>query len=57
MTYPHPMDDHTGFHDLSKCERCSEDGVGYNEDGEFLCGDCLFEEQCEANPEWEDDHL
>ncbi len=32
-----------------KCERCSEDGIGHNEDGVFLCEDCLFEEQCQAN--------
>ena len=40
-----------------KCERCNEPGVAFNDDGEFLCEDCLFEEMCEYNPEWEDDHL
>lgn len=27
-----------------KCARCSEDGVGYNDDGDMLCEDCMFEE-------------
>lgn len=40
-----------------KCERCSEPGIAYNDDGDWLCEDCLFEEQIEANPEFEDDHL
>lgn len=30
------------------CDRCDEPGVGYNEDGDFLCEDCMFEEFVEA---------
>jgi hypothetical protein len=26
-----------------QCEQCDEPGVGYNDDGEFLCEDCMFE--------------
>lgn len=33
--------------DQTKCCRCSEHGVGYNEDGDFLCEDCMFEEAVE----------
>ena len=36
--------------DLGKCERCSEPAIGFNDDGEALCEDCLFEE-------FEDYHL
>lgn len=35
-----------------KCERCIEPGVAYNEDGVWLCEDCLFEEQCDKG--WDD---
>jgi hypothetical protein len=31
-----------------KCEKCSAPGVGFNDDGEFLCEDCLFEHACDA---------
>lgn len=27
-----------------ECRRCREPAVGYNDNGEFLCEDCLFEE-------------
>lgn len=30
-----------------KCERCSEPHIGCNEDGIFLCEDCMFEELIE----------
>lgn len=26
-----------------QCECCKGPGMGFNEDGEFLCEDCLFE--------------
>lgn len=26
------------------CEKCEEPGIGFNDDGEFLCEDCAFEE-------------
>ncbi len=32
---------------LGKCERCPETAVGYTDDGEALCEDCLFEHTCE----------
>lgn len=28
------------------CDQCDEPGVGFNEDGDFLCEDCLFDERC-----------
>ena len=39
------------------CDRCEEQAVGFNDDGEFLCEDCLFEEACTAMvaPEVDDD--
>lgn len=30
-------------HDPYSCEKCEADGEVYNEDGEYLCGDCWFE--------------
>ncbi len=30
-----------------KCSRCSEDGVGYNDHGDMLCEDCMFDEVIE----------
>lgn len=30
-----------------QCEKCDEPGVGYNDDGRWLCEDCLFEWACE----------
>lgn len=27
-----------------KCDECPEPGIGYSEDGVFLCEDCLFED-------------
>lgn len=30
-----------------QCDRCSEPGIGYNDDGVFLCEDCIFEEAAE----------
>lgn len=33
--------------DQDRCERCRQDGIGFNEDGVFLCEDCLFEEAVE----------
>jgi hypothetical protein len=27
-----------------ECKNCQEPGVGYNDDGEFLCEDCLLDE-------------
>lgn len=35
--------------DPHKCERCDQEGIGFNDDGAFLCEDCLFEEQCEED--------
>lgn len=28
---------------VTKCEKCSEKGIGFNDDGEWLCEDCMFE--------------
>lgn len=25
------------------CEQCGDAGIGFTDDGEFLCEDCLFE--------------
>jgi hypothetical protein len=33
-------------YDPAKCDKCGYPAVAYNEDGNFLCEDCLFEEQC-----------
>lgn len=27
-----------------ECKHCQEPGIGYNDDGELLCEDCLFDE-------------
>lgn len=29
---------------LGECERCSEQAVGFNDYGEALCEDCMFED-------------
>ena len=26
-----------------ECRGCTQDGVGFNDDGTFMCEDCLFE--------------
>lgn len=28
---------------FEKCDKCSEPGRVYNDDGEFLCEDCMME--------------
>lgn len=33
----------------TKCERCPEPGIACNDDGHWLCEDCLFEEQCQRD--------
>jgi primosomal protein N' len=52
-----------------KCERCGtkDDLVGFDDDGEFLCTDCMFEKKINECPEcggnmeleqdWDDDEL
>lgn len=30
------------------CERCEDEGIGFDEDGHFLCPDCIFEAQMKA---------
>lgn len=30
------------------CDRCDQPGVGYNEDGDFLCEDCIADELIDA---------
>jgi len=30
--------------DQDCCERCGDEGVGSNDDDEFLCADCLLED-------------
>ena len=32
-----------------ECRGCEQDGVGYNDDGVFMCEDCLFEWAVEQN--------
>jgi uncharacterized Zn ribbon protein len=34
--------------DLVRCDICTASGVAYNEDGEFLCEECLFEASIET---------
>lgn len=29
------------------CEKCQEPGIGFNDDGEWLCEDCHFDDLCE----------
>lgn len=36
------------FAQPGRCERCSEPGIAHNDDGDWLCEDCLFQEACEA---------
>ncbi len=36
-----------------RCERCCERGVAYDEDGRFLCEDCIFGSMTEPKSEWE----
>lgn len=28
------------------CELCGDEGVGFDDDGRFLCADCMFDEAC-----------
>lgn len=30
-----------------ECDNCNERGVGFNDEGEWLCEDCMFEWACE----------
>jgi len=30
--------------DPNCCEKCDQPGVGFNDDGVYLCGDCLLDE-------------
>jgi hypothetical protein len=41
---------------LGECEKCTDEAIGFNDDGEALCSDCLFEQTCEElfSDEWED---
>lgn len=32
---------------MGECEKCSDEAIGYNDDGELLCEDCFFEKACE----------
>lgn len=32
---------------LGECEKCSDEAVGFDDDGAALCSDCLFEQSCE----------
>lgn len=32
---------------MDKCEKCSDDAIGFSDDGEALCCDCLFEQTSE----------
>lgn len=34
------MNNHSGSEFIIKCERCNEDGIMYEIDGERLCEDC-----------------
>lgn len=36
--------------DPEGCDRCSEEGIGFDDDGTFLCEDCLFEQMMEDTP-------
>jgi hypothetical protein len=33
-----------GPHNKWECKRCREPGVAWNDDGEFLCEDCMLDE-------------
>ena len=32
---------------MGKCEKCGDQAVGFNDDGDLLCEDCIFEQACE----------
>lgn len=32
---------------FGECEKCSETAIGFNDDGDALCSDCLFETTCD----------
>ena len=32
---------------MSECEKCGDQAVGFNDDGDLLCEDCLFTQKCE----------
>lgn len=32
---------------MGECEKCHDQALGYNDDSELLCEDCLFEYVCE----------
>ncbi len=33
---------------MDECEVCGQQGAGYTDNGELLCGDCLFEAIAQA---------
>ncbi len=35
--------------DLEACEKCDQRGVGWTDDGEFLCEDCLFNQMAKGD--------
>lgn len=37
-----------------RCEKCSEMGIGFNDDGEWLCEDCHFEDLCKEQEQLAD---
>lgn len=40
--------------DLGKCEGCDAKAIGCDDDGSYLCEDCLFEWMSESNMDLED---
>lgn len=41
--------------ELGKCEQCDELSVGFTDDGEALCEDCMFEHYLEEEEAYDDD--
>lgn len=40
--------------DRFKCDQCDERGIGCNDDGDYLCEDCMFEWMSESSADLED---
>ncbi|WP_277810666.1 hypothetical protein [Chromohalobacter canadensis] len=39
---------------MGECEKCGDQAIGFNDDGDLLCEDCIFEQTCEElfGDEW-----
>lgn len=55
-----PKDSERSGTQVCEARGCKEAAVGFNDDGEALCEDCLslsFMERAMEEDNWEDDHL